>query len=510
MIVIELQRYETEIIRVKDFPPFIRITLGRKLRKELFSRAMKKVGTIKRKYEGSDTLFENLYGKKKGRIVRSLLEAPQQAKDLIDTSDLSPSAVYHFLGKLRKQNIVRKEGNVYLVEENSFDQLSLSDIVKLEEDSALRRKYGISVSELELAYYLWERFLEVTPEDGGYARTYTSKYTLADAIHRWKTGRTDTPVWALERLIDLSESSIVYEKDSIERYHLPPGIPVLPYHDGEYKLPIVADTNLDKIVIQLLQKMSKNHLYTFPKKRRWLFEALHQKFGEFDDSTFRIPSAIIEILKSYYSIETLSRFSARIPSRMQRRWTNLNPLYQITEKSSILLHAVSLSSRSNGGFEITSRSKPLLQDISFLSSTLGLGSLTVRKKHSRPHFRAYLSENKVDVLRRYVRLFEIYPDLEIWMRIPLNQIAEKVVLTDGDTESIEQVCIEELSQFVHSILRSLERKKKGKFQYISDYIQHEKEITSYFWQKKLIPSPKKVEELLEMQIVQEESLLYVY
>jgi hypothetical protein len=508
MIVIELQRYGTEIIRVKDFPPFIRVTLGRKLRRELFSRAMKKVGTIGREYEGSDTLFDDLYGKKKGRIIQSLTKAPQQAKNLIETSDLSPSAVYHFLGKLRKQNIVSKKGNVYQVKENSFDLLSLSDIVKLEEDSALRRKYGISISELELAYFLWERFLEVAPEDGGYARTYTSKYTLADAIHRWRTGRTDTPVWALEKLIDLSGSPIPYNENSIERYHLPPGIPVLPYYEGEYKLPVTVDTDLDKAVIQLLQKMSKNHLYTFPKKRRWLFKTLHQSFGEFDDSTFRIPSAIVEILKSYYDIETLSRFSARIPSRMKRRWTNSNPLYQIKEKSSILLHVVSLSSRSNGGFEITSRSRPFLQDISFLSSNLGLGTLTVRKKHSRPHFRAYLSESKVDVLRRYVRLFEIYPDLEIWMRIPLNQIAEKVVLTDGVTESIEQVCIEELSQFVYSILKSLERKKKGKFPYIPDYMQYEEEITNYFWQQKLIPSPKKVEELVEMQIVQEESLLY--
>ncbi|MGD2250076.1 MAG: helix-turn-helix domain-containing protein [Candidatus Methanofastidiosia archaeon] len=498
----------TERIEMKEFPPFIRVAVKDSARKKLFSGAMKNVSTITKEYESPDKIYYLLYGEQKGKIVELLSQGLQPAKKLIKASGLSPSAVYHFLGDLKDKNIVKKEGHKYYLKEDAFDTLSLSDVVKLEEDSALRRKYGISVKELELAYFLWERFIKVAPEEGGYARTYNSRYTLADAVHRWRTGRTDMPVWALEKLNALSDISVYTH---VERYHLPPGIPISPYYDQEYKLPVTVDTNLDKIVIQLLQKMSKNHLYTFPKRDEWLFETLHQRFGEFDDSTSRIPSAIIEVIKHHYNIKTLRRSAAHIPPRIKRRWEDMNRLTRIKEESSLLLHVVSLSSRSNGGFEITSRSKSFLQDVSRLSSDLNLGSLTVRKKHNRPHFRAYLSESKVDILRRYTHLFEIYPDLEIWTRIPLNQIAEKVVLTDGSKESIEKVCYQELSRFVESILKSLNRKKKGRssYTYVTlDYTQYTEEITRYFWEQNQIPSAKRAEDLVETLINEEEPLVY--
>jgi len=503
-MIMEPYEYRSKHIGVREFPPFIRVALQQNVRKELFSQAMKKVGTIKREYDAPENVFDALYGKKKGKILQLLSEEPHTAVELIEKSGLSPSAVYHFLHFLRKQHIVNKKGRTYFLEEHSSDVLSLNEIVRIEEDPLLRRKYGISIKELEIAYFLWDTFVEVAPEERGYARTYQSEYTLADAVHRWRTGRTDIPVWALDQLVELSGSNAL---KGVTQYHLPPGIPVSPYYNGEYKLPLQVDGNLDKIVIQLLQKMSKNHLYTFPKGRRWLFERLHTSFGEFDDSTSRIPSAITEILKSYYGVKTLNRSSACIPSRMRARWSELNPLSQITEESSLLLHIISLSSRSNGGFEITSRSKSFLEDISHLASDLGLGALTVRKKHRRPHFRAYLSENKVDVLRRYAHLFQTYPDLEIWLRIPLNQIAEKLVFTDGDPESIEEICREELSRFVESILKSLERKKKRSYG-MPDYVQYKEEITSNFWEQKMIPSSRRVEELVEMRAREEEDVLY--
>lgn len=496
--------YRTERIGVREFPPFIRVTLKDSSRKELLSGAMKRVGKIKREYNTSEDIFDALYGKKKGRILNLLSENPQPAKPLIEASGLSPSAVYHFLKELRKRQIISKKGCTYSLNDYDFNSLLLDEIVKLEEDPILRRKYGISVKELELAYFLWDTFVEVASDEGGYGKTYHSEYTLADAVHRWRTGRTDIPVWALTRLAELSGSDALL-KESVTQYHLPPGIPVVPYYDAEYKLPVRANSDLDKIVIQLLHKMSKNHLYTFPKRRKWLFERLHTSFGKFDDSTSRIPSAITEILKSYYRVKTLNRSSACIPPHMKTRWHHLHPLVRVTEKSSLLLHVISLSSRSDGGFEITSRSKPFLEEISYLTSDLGVGPLSVRKKHKRPHFRVYLSESKVSVLKRYARLFQEYPDLEIWLRIPLNRIAEKVVLTDADIESLEKICREELSQLVESILRSLEKKRRlsGPL----DYTQHKMEITDYFWEQKLIPSPRRVEELVEMRVVEEE-LLY--
>jgi DNA-binding transcriptional ArsR family regulator len=486
-----------ECIEVKEFPPFIRVTLEGSARKELFSCVMKKVGTIRREYQTSENVFDALYGERKGLILQLLSEEPQKAKELIRASGLSPGVVYHFLRVLREQKIVSKKKQNYWLD-HDFRVLTLDEIMKLEEDPASRRKYGISIKELELAHLLWEDFVKQDPQEKSYARIYHDKYTLADAVHRWRIGRTDIPVWALNRLAELSEKDIFHK---ITNYHLPPGASVNPCC-GKYRIPIRVDSDLDKVVIQLLQKMSKNHLYTFPKKKEWLFEQLHTHFGEFDDSTGRIPSAIIEILKSYYRLETLKRSSACFPPRIKARWSEGNSLLQITEESSLLLHIISLSSYSNGGYEITSRSRPFLQDIiSFVSGTK-LGNLSLGKKRQRPHLRVYLSESKVAVLRRYAHIFQDYPDLEIWLRIPLNQIAEKVVAANA-LENVEQICWEELSQFVESILKSLERKSLERV----DYLKYKKEVTDYFWKQKLIPSPRRVREMVEMR-VQEENYLY--
>ncbi|KYK27765.1 MAG: hypothetical protein AYK19_21230 [Theionarchaea archaeon DG-70-1] len=497
--------FRTECIRVRELPSFVRVTLKGSARKELFFHSIKKMEIIKRYYDISQDVFDTLYGKKRGTILQLLSKNPQTARKLIEDSGLKPSTVYHFLKDLRERHRVSRKGRTYYLEEHDSGYLFLNEIVKLEEDSALRRKYGVSMKELELAYFLWDTFVEVAPEERTYAQTCQNEYTLADAVHRWRTGRTDIPVWALARLAELSESDIL-QIESVTQYHLPPGIPVIPYYDGEYKLPIQVDSELDKIVIQLLLKMSKNHLYTFPKRKQWLFEKLHKIFGEFDDSTSRIPSAVIEILKFYYGVKTLERSSACIPSHIKARWSELTPLSKIAEESSLLLHIISLSSRFNGGFEITSRSRSFLEEISYLTSSLGTEALNVRKKHGRPHFRVYLSESKVDVLRRYAHLFQEYPDLEIWSRIPLNRIAEKMILTDADSESIELICCEELSRFVESILRSL--KRKGFFHGERDYLQYKEEITDYFWEQKLIPSPRSVEKLVEVRIDKEENLLY--
>jgi len=496
--------YTAEFIGVQEFPPFIRVTLRESVRKELLFRAMEKVDKVKKDYDTSENIFDALYGKKKGIILKLLSEKPQSARKLIKASGLSPSAVYHFLKDLRRRNMILKKGSMYSLEECDFDFLFLDEIVKMEEDPALRRKYGISIKELELAYFLWDALEEVDPDEGSYGRSYQSKYTLADAIHRWKTGRTDIPVWAINRLADLSESHALLRKGGVTQYHLPPGIPVNPFYEGEYKLPVQADSTLDKAFVQLLQKMSKTHLYTFPKRRRWLFERLHTHFGEFDDSNHRIPSAITEILKNHYGVKTLSRSSACIPSCIKSKWLNLDPLASVCEKSSLLLHVISLSSRSDGGFEITSRSQLFLEEISYLISDLGLGDIAVHKKHKRPHFRVYLSESKVAALKRYAHFFQEYPDLEIWLRMPLNQIAEKLVVTDGDSGAVERICREELERFVESILRSLERKKKNGFPNVRvDYTRHKRAFADYFWRQKLIPSSRRVEELVEMQFSEE-------
>jgi hypothetical protein len=138
-----------------------------------------------------------------------------------------------------------------------------------------------------------------------------------------------------------------------------------------------------------------------------------------------------------------------------------------------------------------------------------LGSLTVRKKQSRPHFRAYLSGKKVTLLKRYAHLFDEYPDLLFWMRIPLNQIGEKFISSKGE-KSLETICHEELSRFVISILELLERKRKPRFAYGQpDYIQYEPAITDYFWTRTSLPSPRSVEELVELKETEEEHFLYV-
>lgn len=480
-----------EYIRVREFPPFIRVTLKSNARKELFSRALKRVKIIKRENSSLED-FNTLYGKKKGTILRLLSEKPHTAKELGAASKLSSGTVYHFLKQLRSRGTVSKKGCTYYLERD-FHSLFLDEIVKLEEDPVQRRKYGISLKELELAYFLWDTFVKASHEN-----YIQSTYTLADAVHRWRTGRTDIPVWALKHMAGSDD----FLTEGITQYHLPPGVPVIPYYRDECKLPVQMNSDVDKVVVQLLQKICKNNVYTFPKKRRWLFETLHETFGEFDDSTSRIPLVIIEILKSYYGIKRLSRSAACIPPRIRSKWSEMNPLIQIAEESSLLLHVISLSSKSNGGVEITSRSESFLQDVAAFISGLRLGSLTLGKKCKRPHFRVYLSDKKVDVLRRYAHLFQVYPDVKIWLRIPLNHIAEKLVFTDADFGSIEQICHEELTQFVESILRSLERKEVCK-----SYYNYTQEIVDYFWEKKVIPFPRNVKELIQED--KEEELLYV-
>jgi hypothetical protein len=495
--------YRTECIDLGEFPPFVRMRLKDTVRKELFLCAVKKVETIKREYKMSENVLDKLYGKKKSKILRLLSKNPQPARTLIETSGLSPSEVYHFLNKLRKRHTVSKKGHTYYLEDD-FTSLFLDEIVKLEEDPALRRKYGISIGDLELAHFLWNTLVMLTPQEKQYARTYRSTYTLADAVHRWKVGRTDIPVWALHQLEELTGSDII-QVEGVTQYHLPPGTPVKPYYKGEYKLPVEVNSDLDKVVIQLFHKMSKNHVYAFPKKREWLFEKLHNRFGEFCDSTFRIPSAIVEILKGYYRIETFNRSSTCIPPRIKVRWSGLNPLLRIAEASSLLLHVISLSSQSNSGTEITSRSKSFLQEISTFAFDTGLGELRFGKKCHRPHFRVYLSESKAAVLRRYAHLFQVYPDLETWLRIPLNQITKKLILTTADLESVEQICYGELSRFVELILRFLERRTSHE----KDYLQFKEEITDYFWERKVIPSPRRVEELVKMYVDEKENIVYV-
>ena len=109
MIMIEYG-YRTESIGIREFPPFIRITLQSSARKELFSRAARKVGTIRREYKTSENVFDLLYGRKKGKILKLLSEGPQSARKLVEVSGLSPSAVYHFLNFLEEKHRVSKGG----------------------------------------------------------------------------------------------------------------------------------------------------------------------------------------------------------------------------------------------------------------------------------------------------------------------------------------------------------------------------------------------------------------
>lgn len=168
----------------------------------------------------------------------------------------------------------------------------------------------------------------------------------------------------------------------------------------------------------------------------------------------------------------------------------------ITE-SSLLLHVVSLSSRSDDGFEITSRSRLFLEDLSDLLSDMRLGAPGVYRKRDRPHYRMYVSEKKVEMLRKYAFLYSRCPGLKNWLRIPLNQIEEELLFKKEDV-SPESICRKELSKFVESILRSLDRRRSRESSRGSiDLLQYKAEITDYFWQQDLIPSIDRVEKLLE-------------
>jgi len=83
-----------EVIHIRDFPPFIRFELEEKFRWEIFAKFLKNVSAVKvdlppeEFWSSAEEEFERLryelvFGKVRGRILKTLEESPLRAKEII-------------------------------------------------------------------------------------------------------------------------------------------------------------------------------------------------------------------------------------------------------------------------------------------------------------------------------------------------------------------------------------------------------------------------------------------
>lgn len=90
---------------------------------------------------------------------------------------------------------------------------------------------------------------------------------------------------------------------------------------------------------------------------------------------------------------------------------------------------------------------------------------------------------------------EIYPDIAVWQLIPLNRITER--LWDKDLnkpeEALEESCKDELSEYLWTVFKSIERNTSSLIHSFDDEMHAE--LLEHFWEAKKLPSPRGVLEL---------------
>lgn len=93
---------------------------------------------------------------------------------------------------------------------------------------------------------------------------------------------------------------------------------------------------------------------------------------------------------------------------------------------------------------------------------------------------------------RIKSLEKVYPDLAIWKRIPLNRILDRFSrkATLKPENALEEACIEELSVYLWSVLKSVERNRPV-YMPAFDEDMHA-ELLKYFWDGKRLPTPRGV------------------
>lgn len=87
---------------------------------------------------------------------------------------------------------------------------------------------------------------------------------------------------------------------------------------------------------------------------------------------------------------------------------------------------------------------------------------------------------------------EVYPGLAVWQRIPLNRIMERFSKKDTSRpeKALEEACWEELSDYLWTVLKSVERNSSVYMPSFDDEMHAE--LLKHFWEAKKLPSPRGV------------------
>ncbi|MCS4540988.1 MAG: winged helix-turn-helix domain-containing protein [Euryarchaeota archaeon] len=522
-------------IYLKGFPEIMRFKLTDDVRNEIFAEAFEKmreqyldVSDLLTNESSNHTLYgqsihEFVFGRFEGRILKVLEEAPSTGIEIVQKTGLSPNTFRHKIAELKRKGMIERRNGKYGFIKNPFDLIKFSEIGKTGSLAPTqRRKKFLSKNDVKLAIYLWPKYRKACAEVGisplvsKYAITYHNIFCLANAIKKWRKGKNATPKWALIALTDLTQkANELNEEGIIQSYCLPASTPIIPFYNGKYKIPIEAGEDLDIIAIKLLAKGSANGTTYNHKNKEKFFERLHDLFGFFETKRNKgVPTTILEIIKKHYNIQNFDKKEAKIPLIITEKLEKLKGYEKIKYELNLLKGITELSSNYKGYFDLTSQSKDFLIGVSKIVEDLGLGKLTIMKKLNRPHYRCMIPSKKINLLQQkelqlkklYENIERIYPDFEIWNKIPLNTIIERArrkdVLKLTPIEVLQQSCKEELSDYLGLILDSIKRNTN---KYIHNFLgkkintlELQKEMTNYYWNNKKIPSARSVKEYLNM------------
>ncbi len=410
-------------IHLRDFPPFIRFELEGRFRQKVFAKFLKNLSEVEVDLPPEDfwssaeeeferSRYELVFGKVRGRILKTLEESPLSAKEIIKMNpDLSPNSIYHAIIWLKDQKHLKKRVGCWELKKDYFEHVRVSDLAKVINlrSKGERRRYGISIIELEMATFLWSSYERACDLNGvsfknpSYGKYYQNHFALARAVKEWMKGNANIPQWALIAIAEFINVDIE-EREVISSYCLPPGVEITPYYKRRYKLPIELSPELDTIALQILMKGSEEGLIYPAKHKKEIFKRLYHTFGSFQSG--RIPLSIREIIETYYQSPSCRRNAIKIPNKMKERWEQLPYQEKTLSKIRVLEMLFGLDQRK-GNYELISRSIYFLEDVSSILKDLGIGDIKINKRNDRPHYRSYLPKKVKENLEELKEQLEI-------------------------------------------------------------------------------------------------------
>ena len=434
-------------MHITDFPPFIRFKLEESFRREIFAKFLKSVSEVEvdifseefwssAEEESESSRYELIFGRVSGRILKTLEKSPLRAKEILERNpDVSTYSIYHAIIRLGDRKLIKKKDERWELRKDYFDHVRVFDLAKIIDmkHEGDRRKNGVSIKDLEMATYLWPGYERVRDCEGisfqstSYGRWYQNHFALARAVKEWGRGNTNIPQWALIAIAELADLDIE-EREVISSYCLPPGVKIVPYYKGRYKLPIEVSSDLDIIALQILMKRSEDGLVYPAKRKKEILKRLHHTFGFFQSD--RIPLSIREIIEKYYQVLGCRRDAVEIPKKMKERWEQL-PYHENTLSKIMVLETLFELEQPRRIYEIISRSRDFLEDVARILKDLGIwdGDIKITKRKDRPHYRSYLPKKvkeNLEELKEKVEKFKIEKGIDFLVEKERRELIRNV------------------------------------------------------------------------------------